>query len=295
MWVGVRERFRQFRNTLKLTDDQLIDGTNKQLGVRQSLQRAYYGATTDTPPGFLVGSWGKGTATQPVTDIDIFFVIPLAVYHRVEAYSGNKQSALLQEVKNHLLNTYPQTNMRGDGQVVLVGFKTIIIEVVPVVVTTSPNCYLMPDTNAGGRWKPVTPQADVDHLNATDAACGANVRPLIGMLKAWKRECNVPLKSFQIELLVSEFLSTYQWRTYDYYFYDWFIRDFFQFLCVKQHGYVYVPSTGDIVDLGDAWHSRAISARDRALKACEAEYDDLTIEAGEEWQKIFGQQIPIYL
>ena len=44
--------------------------------------------------------------------------------------------------------------------------------------------------------------------------------------------------------------------------------------------------------LGDAWQSRALSAYNRAVKACEFEYQNLVISAGEEWQKIFGTQIP---
>ena len=98
--------------------------------MRQSLQRAYYDQSNDNPPGFIVGSWGKGTAIRPPTDVDIFFELPVEVYHRINSNSGNVQSQLLQEVRNHLLRTYPQTTMRGDGQVVTVGFNSIAVEVV---------------------------------------------------------------------------------------------------------------------------------------------------------------------
>ena len=55
MWAGVTERFRRFHQSLQLTTDEVNDGTGKQIGVRQSLQRGYWGPTTDTPPGFVVG------------------------------------------------------------------------------------------------------------------------------------------------------------------------------------------------------------------------------------------------
>src|SRR5262249_41189483 len=91
MWVGVRQRFNRFHTDLNPTEDQVADGKTKQLGVRQSLQRAYYGKSTDNPPGFVVGSWGKRTAVRPPTDVATFFELPPDVYRRIEQTAGNKQ------------------------------------------------------------------------------------------------------------------------------------------------------------------------------------------------------------
>lgn len=295
MWIGVRQRFRRFHADLLLTNDQVTDGLTKQLGVRQCLQRAYYGQSTDNPPGFVVGSWGKRTAVRPPRDVDIFFELPVAVYHRINGNAGNVQSQLLQEVRGHLLGTYPQTAMRGDGQVVTVGFNTIAVEVVPAFRYDDQGRFYMPDTNNGGRWKLVDPGAEIATIEAADRAANGNTRPLAQMLKTWKRECGVPLKSYQVELLAAEFMTSYVYREHDYYWYDWFMRDFFIFLCGKAWANIVIPGTLEVVNLGSDWLSRAESARDRALKACEYEYNDWTIMAGEEWQKIFGQRIPIHV
>ena len=115
------------------------------------------------------------------------------------------------------------------------------------------------------------------------------------MLKVWKRYCAVPLKSYQIVLLATEFMRNYEYRRESYFWYDWFARDFFSFLCGLQFFDLRIPGTGEIVNLGNTWHSRAISAKDRAIKACQYEYEDLTVSAGEEWQKIFGPQIPVHV
>jgi Second Messenger Oligonucleotide or Dinucleotide Synthetase domain len=295
MWIGVRQRFRRFHEDLVLTRDQIDDGLTKQLGVRQSLQRAYYDQSAERPPGFVVGSWGKSTAVRPPLDVDIFFELPVAVYHRINGNTGNVQSQLLQEVRDHLLGTYSQTAVRGDGQVVTVGFNTIAVEVVPAFRYDDQGRFYMPDTNDGGRWKLVDPAAEIATIEAADRAASGNARPMAQMLKTWKRECGVPLKSYQVELLVAEFMTSYVYREHDYYWYDWFIRDFFIFLCAKAWANIVIPGTLEVVNLGNDWHSRAVSARDRALKACEYEYNDWTIIAGEEWQKIFGQRIPIHV
>src|SRR3546814_513926 len=272
MWIGVRQRFGRFHRALMLTTEEQEDGLRKQHGVRKSLERAYYDRSTEFPPGFIVGSWGKGTAVRPPTDIDVFFELPPAIYHRFEAYTGNKQSALLQEVRDHLLTTYPQTTMRGDGQVVMVQFNTLTVEVVPAFRFDNQGRFIMPDTNDGGRWKLVDPAEEVNRIVVADNASNGNTRSVAQMLKVWKRECNVPLKSYQIELLTADFMLQYAYREYDYYWYDWYFRDFFAFLCGKAWASLVIPGTQEVVNLGDAWLSRAQTARDRALLPCPYEY-----------------------
>src|SRR6267143_5088735 len=135
MWAGVRQRFSAFHKELLLTPDQESDGLVKQGGVRAKLQEMYYPGGDPDPAGFMVGSWGKGTQVRPPRDVDVFFVLPSNVYYRFEERAGNKQSALLQELKEKLLEKYPQTDMRGDGQVVMVKFNTLMVEIVPAFLT----------------------------------------------------------------------------------------------------------------------------------------------------------------
>jgi hypothetical protein len=292
MWVGVTERFKRFHQALQLTTDDVTDGLAKQLGVRQSLQRAYWGPTTDTPPGFIVGSWGKLTAIRPPNDIDLFMQLPVEVYQRIESYTGNKQSSLLQEVKNHLLTTYPQTNMRGDGQVVVVAFNTLTIEVVPVFRWDDVGTWIMPDSNDGGRWRLAYPEAEAASLDGADAEGHGNCRPLIQIIKAWKAHCNVPLKSFHIEQLVADFIRVYAFKDKDYFYYDWFVRDFLRFLIARRNTTIYAPASNEMVPVGEDWFSRAETAYARAVQACEYEREDYVMLAGGEWQKIFGTRIP---
>ena len=115
-WIAVRQRFTQFHNNLSLTPLQTLDGMTKRNGVVNCLNRRYYGSASDTDNSFLVGSWGKDTATRPPRDVDLYFVLPFAVYTRFQAHVWNRQSALLQEVKAALKETYPDTDMSGDGQ-----------------------------------------------------------------------------------------------------------------------------------------------------------------------------------
>lgn len=292
MTVGTR--FSQFLSNLMLTPDQRSDGQVKHTGVRQCLDSWYYGSAY-AGNGILVGSWGKSTEIRPPRDIDIIFVLPKEVYDRFNTRPGNKQSQLLQEVKAVLQKTYPSTVMKGDGQVVSVPFTSYAVEVVPAFLRTGGQYYIC-DTNNGGRYKTTDPNAEIAKVKSSNDTTSGNTRDLIRMLKCWQTYCNVQLRSFLIELLVIEFLDTWENRGKTTVYYDWMVRDFFNFLKGKSSwNSVTVPGTYETIYLGDSdWKSKAESAHTRAAKACDYEQSDSTgYYAGVEWQKIFGTDIPI--
>ena len=291
-WVAVRQRFEQFHINLALTTRQLQDGITKCTGVVACLNRTYYQMNSDTEHGFLVGSWNKDTAIRPPRDVDVCFVLPFTVYERFKYYERNPQSAILQEVKNNLLLTYPNTNISGDGQVIVVNFGSYTVEVVPAFECKTHGHYLICDTHNGGSYKETAPWDEVNQLEAIDCSNARNLRPLVRMLKAWQACCSVPIKSFYLELLASEFIAQSPWRLHDWFFFDWIMRDFFAFLYQRANGVIFVPGTFEIIQVGNAWQSRAESAYYRAVKACTYEYDNRVSDAGNEWQKIFGTDIP---
>lgn len=290
-WVAVRQRFQQFHENLSLTPRQSLDGMTKRTGVVNCLNRHYYGSTSETDHSFLVGSWGKQTAMRPPRDVDMLFILPYAVYIRFQTHRWNRQSALLQEVKDVLAETYPDTDMRGDGQVVLVRFGSYNVEVVPAFLLTNGR-YWICDTNRGGVYKEADPWSEVNYINSVDQANNANLRPLIRMLKAWQAYCIVPIKSFQLELLAANFVSQCPWRLCDYFWFDWITRDFFSYLHQRANTSIVVPGTLEQIFLGNEWQSRVANAYSRAVKACEHEQYNRVEAAGDEWQKIFGTQIP---
>ena len=131
---------------------------------------------------------GAGWRKRPPRDVDLYFLLPPAVYERFQGYVWNQQSALLQEVKDILATTYPDTDMRGDGQVVLVRFGSYSVEVVPAFSLVDRR-YWICDTHNGGSYKTTDPWAEVAHIDAADKATNSNLRPLIRMLKVWQVEC----------------------------------------------------------------------------------------------------------
>ncbi len=148
-------------------------------------------------------------------------------------------------------------------------------------------------TNDGGHYKSADYDAEIKAVKDSNDITKGNTRNLIRMMKCWQGHCGVPLKSFWIELIAIEFLAGWENRDKSSVYYDWMVRDFFKYLELKVYGSVFAPGTYEQMYLGDAWLTKAQTARQRAEKACILETDD-PISAGEEWQKIFGADIPRY-
>jgi hypothetical protein len=183
--------------------------------------------------------------------------------------------------------------MRGDGQVVVVNFSNGHgVEVVPAFKLENDQ-YRICSTHNGGSYKTIDPLAEIEAIKRSNVAMAGTTIDLIRMIKRWQRYCNLgdSLKSFQIELLVMDFLPRVRYGLTLRGLRDWLIRDFFGYLVQQSGSCVVVPGTNEIVWLGEAWVSRAQSAYQRAIKASNYEERELTVLAVDEWQKIFGTDI----
>jgi len=292
--TGLRiwHRFGNFLANLELTDAQRQDGQTKHWGVRQVLNEEYYDSTSETANSFLVGSWGKGTVVRPPRDIDVLFVLPHKVYQRYEQRYGNKQSALLQEVKAKLSKHYTYTEMSGDGQVVVIPFASYGVEVVPAFKLTNGK-YWICDTHDGGSYKVTDPVAEKAVIEESDKASQGNTRDLVRMLKCWQGVCNVPMNSFRLERMGTAFMDQWTHRGCAQSSYPYMVNHFFAWLTKYVNGNVTVPGTSEKHHLGDAWSTKAESAFNRSSKACNYDTAGDHYNAGQEWQKIFGTDCPM--
>lgn len=288
--MSTSSRFSKFLTNMTITVDQRADAQTKNDGVAGKLHSHYYGTTFTGSTRKLIGSYGKGTAVRPPRDVDILFLLPSAEYERYKKYSGNAQSQLLQAVRAILLEKYSSTNIRGDGQVVVVPFQNgHSVEVLPGWTTTTKR-FLVPNTHNGGSWQSVDHDAEIAQVQASDTRSKGNTRKLIKMLKAWQHECNVPIKSLVLELRSVNFLSA--WEHYDKgeTYYDWMIRDFFAGLIEYKGATCKLPGTEEKFEYGTEWLSKAESALSRAKNACQFETEKKENKAAEEWRKVFGSQ-----
>ena len=90
--------------------------------ITRAVNIEFWNSTSEVAHSLYVGSYGRGTAIN-TSDIDILIELPKEEYNRYDSLKGNGQSRLLQALKNAILQTYPKSNIRGDGQVVVIDFS----------------------------------------------------------------------------------------------------------------------------------------------------------------------------
>jgi len=227
----------------------------------------------------------------------MIFEIPTDQYKQYDSYQGNGQSALLQAVKNSIAITYPSTQLRGDGQVVIVSFTDgITFEIVPGFLRAVDRVYLYPDTNTGGSWKITDPRAEIQAIRERNGACNGNLVQLCRMMRAWKDTWNVPIGGLLIDTLAYQFIENWPNRDKSFIYYDWMCRDFFKWISEQdQEQQVWrAPGSGSYVYRQGLFQYKAKQCYNIAVDAIKNETAVPKQEwaAKDKWRQIFGTRFP---
>lgn len=133
--------------------------------VTAAINREFWNTSSDTQNSLYVGSYGRGTAIDS-SDLDILMILPEREYERHDSLKENGQSRLLQSVRQAIMNTYPRSDIRADGQVVKIAFSDgMKFEILPAFKNIDwygnwDGTYKYPDSNMGGNWRSTNPKAE---------------------------------------------------------------------------------------------------------------------------------------
>ena len=292
--MGLAEWFSTFCANIKVQDGGTISTRYKNITRR--LNSNYWTTTSDTAYSLYVGSYGRNTAIQGISDLDMIFQLPYSVYEQYDKYSGNGQSALLNAVKTSIEKTYSTTSIRADGQVILVPFNDgITFEVVPAFINKD-DSFTYPDSNNGGRWRTTNPKPEIEAIRARNAVCNGNLILLCRMMRSWKNEWNVPIGGLLIDTLAYQFIESYTYRDKSYLYYDFFCRDFFKWMAEQDENQEYwkAPGSGQYVYGKGLFQYKANRCYNISLEAIAHETASPKQEwsAKQKWRDIFGNSFP---
>lgn len=195
----------EYAKSLAISNDEYEKWVSRIERVKNKLNEHYYdGDTIDSI--LIVGSVGRLTAITKTSDYDVLYILPDEISKRFDKYEGNGQSALLQEVKNIIKETYDKTDIRADGQVVDIMFKDGTIELVPAFQQQD-GSFKYPDSNDGGKWKYTRPLEE--RRSAIDAKKNSSdlYNYLCFLLRKWKNHNGFAFKGLLIDTLVYNYLS----------------------------------------------------------------------------------------
>lgn len=182
--------------------DNLDDMEKSAKSIAKKLNSAYYDIDGDeTSHLYIVGSVGRKTAIKGSSDLDILFDLPIDTYNKFDAYKSNGQSSLLQEVKKYLKERYPNTDISGDGQVVVIEFSCYTVELVPGF-KQSDNRFKYPDTHDGGSWKYTDPLPEQDTCQECDDTSNGIYFDFCHIVRKWKNEQGFKFGGLLIDTLV---------------------------------------------------------------------------------------------
>lgn len=282
-------KFKNFCNALRMSDAQVATVRDRKARISKRLNSEFRNNFYSEANTLYVGSYGRGTAIH-ISDIDLIYVMPSTYYSTYNNYAWNGQSALLQKVKDVVLQSFPNTYIKGDGQVVVVQFSDgNKFEILPVFEQTD-GSFIYPDTHNGGSWERTNPRPEIDEFNRMNGITNGNLKRLCRMVRAWKDKHNVSMSGLLIDTLCYRFIKEWQYRDNGFTYYDWMTRDFFNWLSNQNdyQNYWLAPGSNQQVYSIGRFCQKAKSAYQSALTAIAAEGNNNDWLANVYWRDIYG-------
>jgi hypothetical protein len=294
--MGVAENFRAFRDEYILPKATMESISSRYKRITRQLNTDFWNTTSETAHSLYIGSYGRDTAARGVSDIDIYFQLPNNLYRQYNAHQGNGQSALLQAVRSSMQNTYPSTSLKGDGQVVVVGFADAITFEVLLGFDNTSNTVTFPDSNEGGSWKVCDPQAEMSAFASRNSNTNHNLKAICRMARIWKSQNGVPMSGMLIDTLAYRFIEDWLYKDKSYLYHDLLVRDFFYYLWqtdINQEWWR-APGSGSAVYKTGSFRIKAKDAYEAAVEAIKHETAGEKWAAYQDWQRIFGTTYRAY-
>lgn len=260
--------------------------------IAKKLNKNYYDVEGDkTSHVYIVGSIGRETAIKGVSDLDILFDLPDEVFKKFDAYKEKKQSSLLQEVKNVLKERYPNTDISGDGQVVVIKFNKYTVELVPGF-KQSDDRFKYPDTNNGGSWKYTDPLSEIEESKKTSEDTDNNFKYIANMLRAWKNKQGFKFGGLLIDTITYNFLNEKtDYRNIDFDSYLDMTKALFEYIKNLNKDQAYWYALGSNQQVYNCDKGKFITKAEKAYKKLK-DLTEISSDINKKLRKIFGTQFP---
>ncbi|MGO6970129.1 SMODS domain-containing nucleotidyltransferase [Rhizobium ruizarguesonis] len=292
--MGVAEEFVQFKDQYNIGKELISSISYRYKRITGQLNCDFRSLSSDTANSLYVGSYGRDTAAKGISDLDVAYVLPPGLYAQYDAYTSNGQSALLQAVKTSIKNTYPTSEVSGDGQVVVINFNDgITFEVLPVF-NNQAGTWTYPNANNGGSWQTCNPRAEIDAIHTRNLATNRNLKHLSRMMRVWRDHNEVAISGALIDALAYQFIETWEHRDKSFLYHDYMARDFLKYLADqdKDKAYWRMPGSGSYVWKKGNFQSKAVTDYTIAVAACGLQKEEEGSQRRAKWRSVFGPAFP---
>ena len=280
--------FTQLLRKIQPTSPELKKARAHTTSCKKRLQKSF-----DLKKFQLIGSHARKTAIKSYSDLDF-----LALIAKNDAkWGGNiiSSTTFLTKVSQDLNDRFVQTDIRKDGQAVVVSFGggQNSLDIVPAVFHKFHDrkpIFLIPD--GAGNWLETSPAAHNSYINTENRRSVEKLKKLGQLIRFWKhtRASSIPISSFYIDLLLARTGICLGAKTYPQMLYEFF-KLMYDRKCrglrdpVGIAGNVYAVQT---TAKGNKLLSAIDNSLDHAGKAIIAEHHKNFIEANRQWNIVFN-------
>ncbi len=282
MAAEIASWFSTFQNNQAIANAGAISTRYKR--ITQRLNTDYWETTSEFTHSIYVGSYGRDTGIEGISDIDMAFWLPPSVYEKYKKHSGNGPSALLQSVRASIQKTYPATTLSADGQVLVVQFgQGLPFEVLPCFEHSDGSSFIYPDS-----------RAEILAIRYRNDAANGNLKRLCKMMRAWRHQSSVPISGVLIDTLAYQFIENWEHRDKSFLYHDWMSRDFFDYLAIqnRDQNYWLAPGSGRNVHRDGLFEYKARVSCNIAKEAIQHGLDQREYSAKIKWREIYGNSFP---
>lgn len=220
--------------------------------VTRAINEEFWNSCSDIDHSMYVGSYGRGTAVK-TSDVDILVELPDDLFDRFKNLSGNGQSRLLQSVKDAILNVYPTSDIRADGQVVKIDFSDgMKFEILPAFKDVIGQ-YIYPDSNMGGKWRSSNPKAEQDAVKYKNKISNGLYNDTCKHIRAIRDDkfSSYHLSGIVIDAFVYDAIGTWRWAdehsSSPAGTYEQNLLDYFNCNAIRYGATIYAPGSGEAI------------------------------------------------
>lgn len=293
--MGVADEFRAFKDNYNIGSEMISAISYRYRRITGQLNYDFRSLDSDTAHSLYVGSYGRDTAAQGISDLDVGYLLPNSLHAQYNGHCGNGQSALLQAVRSSIRKTYSTSDTFGDGQVVVIDFDDgVKFEILPYFLNTA-GTWTYPDSNGGGSWKTCNPRAEIEAVEARNITANGNLKHLCRMMRVWNKRNSAGMTGALIDTLAYQFMENWSHRDKSFLYHDWMARDFLEFLSTRDRTQLYyrMPGSGSSVHSYSSFEAKAAIDYPYAVEACNLTTDDQGQKRREKWRYVFGSTFPV--
>ena len=84
--MSVADEFSTFNDACKISTNTIGTIAARYQRITRQLNRDFWKSESDTIHSLYTGSYGRDTAAKGISDLDMGFILPNALYHQYHAY-----------------------------------------------------------------------------------------------------------------------------------------------------------------------------------------------------------------